>query len=443
MVRMTARTRTLSVAAAGAALLSALLAVPSGAATSPLLCQSFGMSPDQRVAPSAMCIVATGTRDPQTGEELNRTLQIEVSHDHGRTWAAMKALGLPAIGTIDTPPLPNGGYVESEGTAPLQVVYSDGYATDHTVYLEVTGGVGGLYESIDDGDAWTLINAATAYTAGSITPYADGRAVPGGAPVTVYPLAVADVTTASPERIDGPVMRLENGANPAWSTQFVFAPRAYHGVQLLDVAQTITPSVVGDATSLRSCTLDVDCSTVLHDFGAGSRIGKVVVAGDFDRTGRVLVDEYVGATGRAAPGWLESTDGGRTFHRWAFVARANRDAARLGGDLPTIAVAANPSLPGVMVADIVYSTNDRREHVRDYVTHDDGRHWTVVRTAVVPFANEWRGGTLLLGDDGRMFRLGADLAAVSSATGTIGVAPKSFLWCANDARGAWSARCPS
>ncbi len=390
-----------------------------------------------------MCVRADITRDSQTGEETSRVLHVVVSHDGGRTWTAMKALGLPPIPSVDAPP-PNqsgGGYVESEGTVPDEVIYSAGYAQDHTVYLSVYGQITGLYKTTDDGDTWTFSTPIVGNDIGGpFTAYADPRPGPAGAStLTGDPIALGNRT--KPDRFDGPMTTSENGANPAWSLQFAYAARAYKGIQLVGVAEVEDPlAYFTDIASVRSCTLDLDCSRVLHTFPVNSALGPLVLAGDFGTTGRMFVEESTNDSHKGL-GWLESTDGGRSFHGWSLAAKAARDVARVHGDRPDIAVVTNPLLPRVVVADVFYDTA-RGTYERDYVSRDDGRQWTASRPVLRAPANyEWVRRTVTLAPNGSLFVLAPVSPGGPSAAQQDVFTPKQAMWCSSDYGRTWGFAC--
>jgi hypothetical protein len=423
-------------------MLAPLGATPAGASgTKPLVCQAFGVSPDAQPAVSAMCVTADITRDAQTQEETSRTPHVYVSRDGGHTWTSMRAVGLPPIPSVDAPPPgTSSGYTEAPGTTPVQVVYSAGYAVNHTIYLAANGSLGGVYQSTDEGDTWTLANP-TSSLAPAFVAYSDPRPTPGNLDLTRYPLALAD--RVAPDRIDGPATTQEKGANPAYSRFFAFAPRPYRGLQLLDAAEVwnaaANPPFSTNVASLRSCSLDLDCSTVLHTFPTGSAFSALVLAGDFDRTGLVLIDEMPTAPNRPSLGWLASTDGGRSFRPWTFVTLANRDVARRHGENTDIVVATNPHRPGMLVASVAYDIHDAPRQ-RMYVSHDDGRRWTLTSDTSLSSSYEWPLRRLVLGADGRLFEL-ADVPQPTWPQQDV-FNPKQALWCSADTGHSWSTTCP-
>jgi len=409
--------------------------------TKPMVCQAFGVSPDAQSAASAMCVTADIARDAQTQEETSRTVRVYVSRDGGHLWTPMRGAGLPPLPAVDAPPPNSGsGYVENEGTTPVQVVYSAGYATNHAVYLATSGSLGGIYKSTDEGDTWTLENT-TSDISPAFVGYADPRPTPGNLDLTRYPIAAAD--RVDPVRIDGPVTTREKGADPAYSRFFAYAPRPFHGIYLLDAAEVwdaaANPPFSTDVATLRSCTLDLDCSTVLHRFPTGSAFAALVLAGDFDRTGMVLVDEISTAPNQRSLGWLVSTDGGRSFRPWAFATRASHDVSSRGGENADIAVTTNPHRPGLLVASVVYDVHDAMRQ-RMYVSRDDGRRWTLASDAPLSSSYEWVRRSLVLGADGRLF----ELAAVPQRAWPQQDAfnPKRALWCSADTGHTWSTTCP-
>ena len=431
------------VLAAVAATLSPGAGTGATAAQPQLVCQAFGVAPAGQSGLSAMCVRADITRDSQTQEETSRVVHVTVSHDGGRTWTEMKALGLPPIPAVDAPP-PNsgGGYVEAEGTVPDEVIYSAGYGNDHTIYLSVYGQITGLYKTTDEGDTWTFSTPIVGNDIGGpFLAYADPRPGPAGTTLSAYPVALAN--RLNPERFDGPFTTREKGADPAWTRQLVNATRSYHGTQLVGVAEVEDPAsyFAADIASVRSCTLDLDCSHVLHTFPPSSTLGPLVLAGDFGTSGRMFVEEHsTNPQWRKSLGWLESTDGGHSFHSWAFAAKVTRDIARVGGAQPDIVVATNPQLPRVVVADVSYSSGTgSRERV--YVSRDDGRHWTASRDVRRPSTYEWFLRTVTLAPDGNLF-----LLAPLSPNGPLlpqqdTFTPKQAMWCSSDYGRTWGFTC--
>ena len=376
----------------------------------PLSCEALAVAPEAQVAPGLMCIHVQTTFSNVAGEETRRSLQVLVSHDGGHDWTPRTGAGLPGITEVDAPPRNPAGYAGDLGSTPIQVIYSADYVSNHTIYLAVAAEGAGLYATTDDGATWQLAAEIPSDLTASYTPYVDGTAGPGGLQLFHAPIAVGGEGATHPLRVDAPLVRSEPGANPAASRSFLFSGKPYHGTSLLDFAyeQSSTGPVFShDVSTLRSCTLDLDCSTVLHRFPPGVFLGSVVLAGDYSRTGRVLVDAWANdGAPSASPGWLESTDGGRRFHAWRRAPwLRGPEPQPCAGDGLGSGVAANPQRPGHLAVVALVDGNCQPQQSRVYYSPDDGRQWQLSYTAD---REPWGNGffhSLLMGPTGRLYAL--------------------------------------
>ena len=405
-----------------------------------MTCAAFAIAPDAQVAPGLICVHVVTTLSP-LGEETARTVEVFVSHDGGRRWIRRGGVGLPGVPEIDVPPRNPAGYVGQLGSTPTSAFYSGGYLTNNTIYLAIAGEGAGLYETTDDGNTWRLAAAVPDSLSATYAPYVDKRPEPGGQAMLQAPIAIGGDGTVNPLRVDAPLITREAGASPAASRQFLFSSRPYRGVILMDYAEQqedVGPAFSHDVASLRSCNLDLSCDTVLHSFPAGGFLTSVVLAGDYARTGQVLVSEYAteGAPSRSL-GWLESTDGGRHFHAWRHAPRQLRERDKECAAL-TSSVASNPHRPGYLAV-LVESNQCTPSRSGVYISRDDGRHWQ--RTfggASDPWGSPAFSATLQMGPTGRLYALvnqshytWRDPAFLTSYT----------LWCSVDLGKTWRSPC--
>ena len=356
---------------------AAALPGPAADATVPgpgaFRCQVMAFSPFVAADRTGLCATLdyeTGTVTPNGNASVYRTV------DAGRTWRKMRGTGLSPIASQSL----------------KQVVFSPAYAADGAIYLHAAGR--GLLRTTDGGDTWLPLAPLTdsATTHRNLTPYAGDAVVPG-TPVPAA-LAFADQVPA----LVSPPAHVPVAGSPGTELQFLSAP----GSAFVASLETDPGALLGARTRLYECDAGLACARAVR-VPRGARLAGRLVRAGLATSGRlfaVLADQQ-----SRVSAW-QSSDRGRTFHRWtaldAFL------APLVNAYWPLVSLASRPG-ERTMYARVSYDPFPRSGPLtasppappgeQILRSHDGGRSWRRIASGLA-FGQRGRAGTLPWNSEG-------------------------------------------